>query len=286
MTQADPESGWLRGWWPSWNLLAQAHDALGEHEQALEAADRGLQLYPDEGRLILTEIRLLHRFGNYERELEAARRGRQLAPDDPQMIVAEMRALAALGRIGELPALIPEALIRGPRLSWIGEIRAHGYPAAASDLVVRMLEGFESRTSDWKGDIGQSYTYARLLSGAGRWGESQAVLEDILEVLGPPASGPRTAQSDQHDNAAVELAYVLARQGHRDQAFRAVGLTRYSPHLVFRAQLEAALGQRERAVELLRESGWESDMHGIVIANRWNTLLDYPPFQELIRPKG
>ncbi len=39
-------------------------------------------------------------------------------------------------------------------------------------------------------------------------------------------------------------------------------------------------------MELLRESGWEADMHGIVMTNRWDVLLDYPPFQELIRPKG
>ena len=89
-----------------------------------------------------------------------------------------------------------------------------------------------------------------------------------------------------HNEAALELAYVLARQDHRDQAFRAVALTRDSTDVGIRAWVEAALGEQERAVGLLRELGYEPDMHHLAVTNRFRSLLDYQPFQELIRPKG
>ena len=157
------------------------------------------------------------------------------------------------------------------------ELRGHGYPAAASDLADRTLEWFEGRTSDWRRDLGQSYVYGMLLSVAGRWAESQAILEDLLKAY------------PERSNVALELAYVFARQGHRDQAFRAVGLSPYSNDLEVRAWVEAALGEPERATELLRERGYHSEMvgpHGIASMRYFESLLDYPPFQEFIRTRG
>ena len=80
---------------------------------------------------------------------------------------------------------------------------------------------------------------------------------------------------------------MLARQGQRDQAFRAVGLTRLPNDLVVRAWVEAALGERERAMELLREAGYETDAHGLATNHKMDSLRDYPPFlEEFIRPTG
>ena len=145
------------------------------------------------------------------------------------------------------------------------------------------LEWFEGRTSetfDWRRDPGQSFVYAKLLSHTGRWDEAQAVLEDVVEATRFPGGA--------NNDAALELAYVLARQGHRDQAFRALGLTGYSNHLYLRAELEAALGERERAMELLREAGWKLDMHGgFANLGSFESLRDYPPFvEEFMRPNG
>ena len=44
-----------------------------------------------------------------------------------------------------------------------------------------------------------------------------------------------------------------------------------------------ALGDRERAMELLRERGYQPWLH---IQYQLEPLWDYPPFQELSRPKG
>ena len=246
LTQADPESGWLRGWVHYWGALTRSY----------------------------------HELGDYERELEALDRMRQLHPESPSTFRIGMRALAASGRIEELEVIIPEAVQRigwDAGFLWFGELRAHGYPAAASDLADRTLEWFEGRTSDWRRDPGQSYVYAKLLSVAGRWGESQAILEDVVrKAVG--LHGP------EHNNAALELAYVLAMQGYRDEAFRAVGLTAWSNDLVVRAWVEAALGERERAMELLQESGYQPTEPG---RSYWmDSMRDYPPYQEFIRPRG
>ena len=229
-----------------------------------------------------------HRLGDLESELEAFRRMRQLHPESPRTLRAGIRALAASGRIEEVEVRIQEAVQRDPWFSgfrwWFRELRSHGYPEAASDLADRTLEWLEGRTSDWRQDPGQSYVYALLLTQTGRWDESQAILEDVLKAIGED-----TNAGGKRNNAALDLAYVLAMQGHRDQAFRAVALTAWSNNLVVRAWVEAALGERERAMELLGENGYTPEMqepHGLASSYQFSSLWDYPPFQEFIRPRG
>ena len=120
--------------------------------------------------------------------------------------------------------------------------------------------------------------YAKLLSVAGRWDEAQVILEDVLKAVHVP--------SWQHSNAAFELAYVLASQGQRDQAYAAVGLTAWPNSLFVRATLEAALGERERAMELLQERGYRPDLYEHVTSYWMDSLRDYPPYQEFIRPRA
>ena len=53
LTQADPESGWLRGFDEYWVLLTLAYHQLGDYERELEAVDRMLQLNPERSRIAL-----------------------------------------------------------------------------------------------------------------------------------------------------------------------------------------------------------------------------------------
>jgi len=65
-------------------------------------------------------------------------------------------------------------------------------------------------------------------------------------------------------------------------------LTGRSNHLIYRAQIEAALGNQDRAMELLRqhqhgsEPGLQS-MHGLALQHGPDSLGNYPPFQEFIK---
>ncbi len=79
---------------------------------------------------------------------------------------------------------------------------------------------------------------------------------------------------------------MLAMQGQRDQAYRAVGLTAFSNDLAVRAWVEAALGERERAMELLQESGYRPDMNGHDLGYWMDSMKDYPPYQKFIRPRA
>ena len=270
---------------PSSEFLLLAGFAARQERRLPEAIGFFTQVDPDNGSLgewvsyVLT--RTYHMLGDHERELEALNRVRQLDPESDRTFRAGMRAWAASGHIEELEGSILEAVQRDPWGSgflWFEELRAHGYPTVASDAAARTLEWFEGRPSDWRQDPGQSLVYAKLLTLAGRWNESQVILEDVLKAV--------RVLSAQHNNVALELAYVLAMQGQREQAYRAVGLTRWSNNLVVRAWVEAALGERERAMELLQERGYRPDIYGHDPGYWMDSLRDYPPYQEFIRPRA
>ncbi len=81
---------------------------------------------------------------------------------------------------------------------------------------------------------------------------------------------------------------MLASQGHRDQAYEAVGVSNWPDDLVVHAWVEGALGEPERAMELLREKGrWggEQGIHGLAHYWLWS-LRDYPPLREFIEAGG
>ena len=260
LTQADPESGWLRGFDEYWVLLTLAYHQLGDYERELEAVGRMLQLNPERSRIALG---------------------------------IEMGVLAAEGRIEELGTRIPGLLqsyhggSTDGLFDWFTELHSHGYPGAASNLLGRALEWFEDRPSDWRRDPGQSFVYGNLLSRAGRWGEAQAVLEGVV------ADTRFTGKANRM--ALLELAYVLASQGYRNQAYRAVSLSQWND-IGVHTWVEAALGERERAMELLREIRAQRDgakvdmldMHGGYLSlHRLESMRDYPPFvEEFLRPNG
>jgi len=62
----------------------------------------------------------------------------------------------------------------------------------------------------------------------------------------------------------------------------------WGEHTYYRARINALLGEREKAVSLIEESLEQGRRFGIDIHRdlAFESLQDYPPFQELLEPEG
>jgi hypothetical protein len=139
---------------------------------------------------------------------------------------------------------------------------------------------------------------------AGRWNEARELFAGLLSEVpdsGAPWHGVGTASDFDYLGF---LGVIAAREGHRDDALRfnerLEAIRR--PYLFgyptfWRAKIAALLGERERTVALLREAISQGLMPGDLaqglgypmLLHRdidFESMRDYPPFQELLRPKG
>jgi DNA-binding SARP family transcriptional activator len=229
-----------------WELLCHAYHMLGEHEAGLETAREGLRQFPG----YLT------------------------------MVAWEAKALVALGRVDEVKARLPAMLPLRMVAAYVAdELRVHGYPAAARELLDSAIAWHELR-ADPQGDL------KHLLYRAERWEEAWELAQE---------------QDRRYPNGLLNVAFlgvVAARRGDREAALRfnrqlesisSTPLVR-GWHKIQHAKIAALLGDSAQAVDLLRQ--------GLDQATGWNytlwphrdmdfdSLRDFPPFQELIRPKG
>ena len=256
LTQADPESGWLRGWRSYWGVLTNAYHMLGEHRE----------------------------------ELAVARRARRLFPNSSSL---ELRALAALGRTDEVQALSEEQTIEAARNA-ASQLLVHGHVDAASQVFDRGImlgQAWLSTlpTDTTSGEIGGGiWVLADMLMLRGRVDEARVLLErareeeragnaffrrEYIGMLGVIAG----MQGDRQ--RALEIAQDLAAQPWRSP----------SELVLWQARIAASLGDIDEATALLREAAGK----GLIVPSvhrrsplLWRTLRDHPPFQELIRPKG
>ncbi len=144
---------------------------------------------------------------------------------------------------------------------------------AASNLVDRAIEQFENSTSEWTRHPFSRHSYASLLFLAGRLDDARLILEGLLNE-DPPYLHPAWR---------AELAAILARQGQPEvEVLEAVGLSEGEATPLLQAVIAAQQGELERAVRMLWASGGGGRHSDLVLEPLW----DYPPFQELIRPKG
>ena len=247
LRQGDPKN-WYRAPWLYWDRLAVAYHRLGDHRQ----------------------------------ELEEVHHGQSQLPDRRNILWQEMRALAALGWTDQLNARIQEGNRErhGYTMARLArELRAHGYGGAATEMLHRAVEWFDERSPE-KRRLGERWQLAAVLLDVGRLDEAQILLEGLLE------DGPR------RDEYLGQLGVVAARRGDREEAYRISRLLEEgegpSAGAYGRAQIAVALGERERAMALLHQvdgrlGGLGPGAHGDPLLE---PLWDYPPFKELLRPKG
>ena len=259
--------------------------------------------------LLLQWTGALHHLGEHEEELNRARWGRGIYPHLLNLHAFEARALVELGRIDEMEKLVDEIVTVPskwaypscclPRatpgyvmLSAAEELRAHGHREASLKMASRAVDWYRSRVGEEARKEDMRTGLGDALYRAERWEEANAVFASLA--------------AEHPDNVVYKglLGTLAARRGDRAKAQRiAEELRRIeNPYLTgdqtFRsARIIAVLGDKERAVALLREAiaqgggfGDEAEQYnfGFTYGHSMDleALRGYPPFEELIRPKG
>jgi tetratricopeptide (TPR) repeat protein len=265
LRELDPDRGLMKQWGEYWDVLSHVYRALGD----------------------------------YESELEVARQGRQRFPESLHHLWHEARALAALGRLDDVAANL-EAMRSLPSREalgwWLGRVavslRNHGHRDAAHEVFDESIAWYRARPQDTEEPRAE---LAWVLYQAERWGDALGLYEELAEEYPEFTASSRIPCCSAAPYLAA-LGKLAARRGDREEAVRIsekLRSLRYPPletlsHTLERAKIAALLGDREEAMTFIR--AWDQGGLG----GRWwlhhdidfESLRDYPPFRELMRPKG
>jgi tetratricopeptide (TPR) repeat protein/predicted Ser/Thr protein kinase len=228
----------------------------------------------------------LHLLGEHERELVEVRRGCAIHPELLFLRTWEGQALAALGRTGEIDRVVDDGLAMAGDHSWMmlgvaAELGTHGHPEAARALARRAVAWHRDHPPP-KDDEDRRRALGRTLQVAEMWDEARALY----------AQAAREAPDDLEYQAA--LGWLAARRGDRatarrisDRLGRVERPYLLGRHTLLRAGIEAHLGEKDRAVELLRTSLAQGIWYDIDLHNDLGLqpLRGYPPYEALVKPK-
>ena len=264
-----PDRGFTRGWWVYWDDLTTALHLLGDHRRELKEALEGARRFPDNAQVLTTQIRALAGLGRAE---EATRR------------------LAASVNLPPVEGWTPAD---GLLLAAV-ELRAHGHPAEGDTALARARDWLAARPPTEAASEVHRYRVALVDYTAGRLDDARREFEHLAAHGAAAVTGEGWDQMwDQMDYLGY-LGAIAARQGNREQALRVdhtlAGVKQpylFGRHTMWRARIQALLGEREAAVALLREAiarGYPH-MHALHTDVDLEALRDYPPFQDLLRPK-
>jgi tetratricopeptide (TPR) repeat protein len=291
---AEPRRAGMTGWIPLFALLLnrprEALAALGEVDSTGGDAWQIAAAY--------------HMLGDHERELETAEQARRAAPDDMLALRIELVALAALGRVSDVEKRIEERLDHrlfqpypadGPGVLMVRaglELRAHGHPREGMALLARAIEWYRTQPPDPEPE--HRLESALALYFAGRWEEARAELERALvedpeDFQGQATLGALAARRGDRRRAIEIDAWLASRWRDADDWS---GETR--PRLTFaRASIASLLGERERALSLLRQAFDEGFPYinggypsWLEVDPDMDPLRGDPEFQRIMRPKG
>ena len=246
----------------------------------------------DKGSTASTLMTAYHMLGNYKQELKIARRGRKAYPQLLHMSMLEARALAALGRVKDVQKLIEESKTLPPQTEYLPgsmmldigiELRAHGHKEAAIQVLNQAVQWFESRPQAEKAIAANRLDLARTFYALDKWDEAETLFRGL--------------HSEFPDSTYYYgfLGSIAARKGNREEALKiSQGLKDnktpylFGDHTYRRARIAALLGDKEGAVNLL----WEATKQGhdytdlYFYMQDFESLQDFPPFQQLMKPKG
>ena len=227
-----------------------------------------------------------HLLGNHKKELKLARQSREHFPELFYTHYLELRALVALGKVEDVYVHLDESLTLpsqqdgthgGLMRITAAELRAHGHEEPAKKVLERAIDWYTSHPKEGN-QTGLAYT----LYAADRWEEAQALF-DSLHLQNP-------------DNIGYlgSLGTLAAKRGDRVEAMRISQLLEeverpyiFGNHTYWQARIAAQLGEKEKAMSLLRDALSQGVYH-MQFHNDMDLepLWDYPPFQQLIKPEG
>ncbi len=251
-----------------------------------ELSDRFIEEAPGGMQWFRMFANAYHLLGEHEKELETARQGLEYFPEDLFLKAREAEALAAMGEVEKVYAVIEESnAIDEPVRGTVGsvmlaaafELRAHGNVDKSLEIAEQAVEWYKSNEPENKGAL------ANALYRAERWEEAYAIYEELSR---------QTPDNIVFQGALGVLAAMMGNDEearHVEETLRTVDQQYlWGEHTYYRARINALLGEREKAVSLIEESLEQGRRFGIDIHRdlAFESLQDYPPFQELLEPEG
>ncbi len=232
-----------------------------------------------------------HLLGRHEEELRIAQVAKGLFPSSLATRNDQLFALAALGRMDDLRKAIDDTQAvtvlgggtpAGSMRVAAEELRVHGHRAEAIEWAKRAVAWYRNQPALFLTTAANRQALALALYGAEDWREAGTIASALLK--------------EQPGNTVyVTLAgAIAARQGDRALATKhAAALAQASSapggaNELRRAQLAALLGEREQAVQFLRDAF----AHGLSMSVGLHRNIDleplrgYAPFDDLMKPKG
>ncbi len=268
---------------------AEALNRPGEIVQLTYVFDVIPPVYKRFRRMTMMQAaRAYDRLGRYEDLLRLARQMREDTPGDSFIFATEGIALAGLGRLEELDDLVDacgsfpggecdEVLVLN-MTSW--HLAANGNTAKSLEYGNRAVRLLESLPEDEFAR--QQSGYLDALQIAGRWDEYGAVARKLAD-----------GADDGSDDKKYFLACVGMAAGHagdRETAESLISEFEASESFYYAALIAANLGDLDRAVAYLDRSLNHPQGITYSMLYRWDMdlqpLWGYPPFEEMVRPKG
>ncbi len=257
-SQVDPDKGFLKGWDGYWGYPMQAHLMLGQMDQALADAREGRHRYPDSRQAVHQEVTVLSAMGN-----------------EPEV----NRLLDVEDGLPEAPGLPLSRTMRGAATIF----RAYGYDSAARRMAERAVALLPNRDTTAAGDEDRLILVEALYL-LDRYAEAQPIV----------AWMSRRFPDDMTWQGYTGL--LAARLGHRteaDSVMRSLANDRrpftFGHTTLWRARIEAALGNDQQAIALLRTGlaqGLTYDQAFVRETPDFTRLQRYDEFRELFKPKG
>jgi tetratricopeptide (TPR) repeat protein len=234
-----------------------------------------------------------HELGEYSEALADARLGQQHYPAESAFYTEEIAALVALGRVGEIDAVVARcerATLRSGSsgaslLAAARELAAHGHADLARAFAARAAAFYRDQIDAHKPTPGLRSAYATTLLLEGDCQQAIRIRRDLVQQV----SGNLAYKG----NLATAL---VACGGSRDEA-RAIAdaLVKVDrpylrgEHLYERARILAALGDDQGAVRALQAAHAQGTRWPAVelhLDQCWDPIRGASAFVEMLKPKG